>query len=175
LRIYSQELFLVFLSTDADPFEHADRDILLKFATGHPAIEHLLAQSQFDWPTTFVWGQARNPLDADMPELGFLRFLGYRVGKKGLPIAERRDTLCRAINARVPAVFAKQYSDAWQYPNTCGRLQKMAETIASFCRNAKRNPIHLDLAITHWEEDLAWLKREFYEDLCWFRWPDSGF
>lgn len=52
----------------------------------------------------------------------------------------------------------------------------MAESIAAFVRNAKRNEnSDMSRAIEHWEKDLSWLKSEYYDGLFdgSFPWPTT--
>jgi hypothetical protein len=54
------------------------------------------------------------------------------------------------------------------------RLQKLANCIASFARNAKRRCYaSMELAITEWEEDLAYLKDKYYRPVDGYNWPDT--
>jgi hypothetical protein len=173
LRIYSQEMFLLFLTTHLDPFEHADRAVLEEFTRHHGVFKYLKDQS-FDWPSTLVWGEGHKPIDALFLETGMLGYLGYHVGHHGLDSRSRRKILARVFEKRLPrpSSFPKHYLDEWAQPKSCERLQKLAESIAAFCRNAKRRSSPPRAAISDWEADLAWLKIEYY-DPCRFRWPDG--
>jgi hypothetical protein len=44
------------------------------------------------------------------------------------------------------------------------RLQKIAQSIATFCKHARRhNSASYNASIADWEDDLAWLKKSFYD------------
>lgn len=54
------------------------------------------------------------------------------------------------------------------------RLQKMANCIATFARNAKRRRYaSMELAIAEWEEDLAYLKDKCYRPAAGYVLPDT--
>lgn len=55
LRVYSQEMFLTFVLSGADPLDE-DEDLLRGFGEGHPALEHL-SSAGFHWPITTVVGE----------------------------------------------------------------------------------------------------------------------
>ncbi len=172
LRVYTQEMFLIYVATDLDPFEYADLAVLECFAAGHPAFGYLREQS-FDWPSTVVWGGGVSPVGHFPIQTGLLGYLGYHVGIHGLSVYDRRRILSRAFERPIPTprFMPQVYIEDWARPRTCARLQKMAISIASFCKLAKRRRPPPVQAIRDWEDDLAWLKREYY-GLCDFRWPE---
>ncbi|MBF0227676.1 MAG: hypothetical protein HQK76_19685 [Desulfobacterales bacterium] len=97
--------------------------------------------------------------------------MGYSVGKNGHIKSERRRILRNVYNNVIPKVFPPRYINEWGRPSSSKRLQKIAESIAAFCRNNKKK-IHPPIqAIKDWESDLAWLKLEFYDNRYKFRWP----
>ena len=65
----------------------------------------------------------------------------------------------------------------WNAPKTPWRLKKIANCLATFAKNAKRrsNSDSFRQAIEDWEDDLAWLKRNFYTGIydSKFVWPDK--
>jgi hypothetical protein len=66
----------------------------------------------------------------------------------------------------------REYLNEWGEPKTARRLQKLAESIAAFTRNAKRrNEKNFSKAIQDWEADLAYLKKTYYDNRFSFRWP----
>ena len=64
----------------------------------------------------------------------------------------------------------------WYAPKTPWRLKKIAYCLATFAQNAKRreNSDSYWQSIEDWEDDLAWLKRNFYDGVydSKFVWPD---
>ena len=173
LKIYSQEMFLAFLAKGADPFG-ASLDVLEAFKAGHAGLE-FVATGWSGWVTTVVPKGNRSGsqvLNATgWHEESPLRAMGYRVGKSGAGINERRRILRQAFTEKLEVVGPPHYMAQWGAPQSAERLRKMAESIAAHCRNnrAKRNPS--EQAIADWEADLKWLREEFYHGHFKFYWP----
>lgn len=173
LRVYSQEMFLTYMKTGIDPFS-APPAVLEAFAEDHSGIAYLRRPNDdpFDWFTGTVGLPGSVPLQPiGSPSPGMLKVAGYEVGNSGV----KRDTSRRE---RLTAVYLSDdlsadfevsriplkgdqlvsYLAQWGGPTSESRLKKMAETIATLCRNARRksNPAW-GLAIRHWETDLTWL------------------
>jgi hypothetical protein len=172
LRVYSQELYIEYLLSSEDPFDQSE-DILREKGRGHPALEYLMGVG-FAWPTTLVTA-SRDPLRAiPSPTLGYLRYLGYRVGRQAPPQYERLLLLLHAFSQGVvPPVFDPEYVAQWSEPNTPQRLSKLAESLAAFCRNERRKARPSTLAIQHWESDLQWLHENVYKGRFRFQWPST--
>jgi hypothetical protein len=103
---------------------------------------------------------------------GMLRYLGYRVGISGVDDDERRLILEELFRNYLPPAFPPEYLDEWASPGTPARLQKLAETIAAFTRNARRRRnSNMDTAVSHWERDLQYLYDQFYVGVFRFAWP----
>lgn len=130
----------------------------------------------FSWPTTNAPGGDGSMLGGDWPEVGILRFLGYRVGKiEGRPQRERHMILAEMFALDLPPAFAPYYLFQWGKPNSAARLRKMAEAIAAFARNAKRrNDGSLAQAISEWETDLEFLYRRYYVGKFHFDFPTTN-
>jgi hypothetical protein len=174
LKIYSQEMFLAFLYSGRDPYSSGEI-ILEKFTTNHPVFEYLKGR-WFSWPTTIVEiGDRVAQIKPDWPEKGVLKILGYKVGNSGLPVLERYKILRRAFTGELPAGLSESYLIQWGSPSSSKRLKKMAESIAAFCRNAKRKNYHdVEKTISDWENDLEWLKDTFYKPMRFsFLWPET--
>lgn len=136
-------------------------------------VEHLRrVRESFPWPSTDAPGSSQ-PLDARfIPyERGLLGYLGYRVGSTGVSSDQREDLLDFIFANTLPNVNDAQYMSGWGTPGSAVRLRKMAESIASFVRNAKRNPRGSTAAVHDWEFDLHYLKREYYVGNFDFPWP----
>jgi hypothetical protein len=131
------------------------------------------APGYFPWPSIEApHGNGRFTASTWKSE-GMLAYLGYHVGTTSdLQSDNRRLLLTRLFNMPLPPLNGPSYLAEWDVPNTPGRLQKMAECIAAFTRNAKRrrNPV-LHLAIEQWEDDLRFLYRAFYVGRFRFDWP----
>jgi hypothetical protein len=173
LRVYSQEMFQAFLLKGSDPL-NAPRAVIEQFGKGHPALAFLSDVAGFDWPTTMVHGGGGSELAIDALKQGFLKYLGYKVGMWGATEEERRRLLKKAYNARqLPLVFPRRYRNEWGRPRSSVRLPKMAESIATFCKNAKRRRYGMAIAIAEWENDLEWLRLTYHEGRYQFEWPST--
>lgn len=107
----------------------------------------------FDWPSTdapaSVYGFRG---DVFFYQDGLLRYVGYRVGRQGEPHDIRLQMLDCVFHNDLPRVQSPDYMAEWGSPKTAARLQKMAESIAAFTRNAKGNASHdYSEAIADWE------------------------
>lgn len=128
----------------------------------------------FRWPSTAVCEDSNQALSGTYFEYeeGLLKFMGYTVGQNGAYRNQRRQVLDYVYNERVPMVQSQEYMDEWGRPKTAQRLQKMANSLATFARNAKRRHNYdMRLAVNEWEEDLAYLKKKYYNPSS-FRWPE---
>jgi hypothetical protein len=167
LKVYSQEMFLSYWASGRDPFE--DEKIARKFGEGHPALE-FLSNVGFDWPKTLVAG-GDGDFNEELPSVGVLKHSGYTVGKSGLDERERREVLRYVYSSQLPVVVSVSYMEEWGKPKSKERLQKMANSVATFCRNEKRKSRPSLLAISDWEDDLQWLHKTFYSGRFMFQWP----
>jgi hypothetical protein len=132
-----------------------------------------MSQQSFLWPSTAVLPSS-HALGGDQfwYSDGLLSFMGYRVGQNGVPASHRRDILDYVYHEAIPRVNSTEYMNSWSVPKSSGRLRKMAESIAAFTRNAKRNLFaDMSSAVSDWEEDLAYLKRTIYDGRYNFVWP----
>jgi hypothetical protein len=96
---------------------------------------------------------------------GVLSYMGYRVGKVSTLTQERRRrVLDYVFLGAIPQVNDRQYMRTWGQPNTAMRLRKLANSLATFTRNARRKQgKNFAQAIAEWEEDLAYLKQRYYD------------
>jgi hypothetical protein len=134
-------------------------------------LTELILEAGFPWPTTDAPG-GTGDLEVEGPVTGVLRFLGYHVGTTGLAETERREILDSVYQGELPPVNSAEYMNEWGHPGTAARLQKLAESLAAFARNAKRRrTTDLSTAIDAWEADLEYLKREHYIGRYDFVWP----
>lgn len=129
----------------------------------------------FRWPTTAVIGDSTSALRLahfDYEE-GLLKFMGYAVGQLGAYRTRRRQVLDYVFNEKIPKVQSYEYMAGWGEPSSAKRLQKLANSLATFARNAKRRRTSdMEHAIAEWEEDLAYLKNTYFEGLFSFDWPE---
>jgi len=132
-----------------------------------------LQGTQFAWSTTTAHPGAQPlPSNTFKYEEGLLRRYGYKVGKNGLSESERWQILDTIFLHPSLQIDDAAYLSAWGEPNSAERLQKLAESIAAFTRNAKRRSRgNFSKAIQDWETDLAYLKRTYYNNRFSFQYP----
>jgi hypothetical protein len=101
-RVYSQEMVFASLAMGADVFDLLSTDELIEFGIGHPALEYLMDDMGFDWPTTEVVLRSNSLFvdfsDGEWPEDGVLRKMGYKTGQSGLIESVRRVILSNTLN-----------------------------------------------------------------------------
>lgn len=135
------------------------------------------ADGFFDWPSTDAPGSrhAFRGVHFDYKD-GLLQFVGYKVGKVGVSESSRRQLLDCVFHNELPAVESWGYMNEWATPRSAARLQKMAESIAAFARNAKRNTAgDYSVAIDEWEQDLGYLHDRYYLGHFRFEWPANRY
>lgn len=131
--------------------------------------------SYFDWPTIDVaeGGERGGQVVFNVGQ-GMLGFMGYRVGENGISSEKRKALLDYIFDNRLPMLESKDYMSGWGSPKSSTRLKKLANTLASFVRLAKRNnPERLQVAISEWTADLRYLKKRYYGTFK-FAWPKLG-
>jgi hypothetical protein len=93
---------------------------------------------------------------------------------QGLPETARRELLDEIYSGELPRVNSLEYMEAWGTPASATRLRKMADSIATFARNAKRRASPSLVAISEWEGDLGYLRKTYYAGKYDFKWPKLG-
>lgn len=175
LRVYSQEMLFAWMISGCDPFQSNDAELIRELAGVHLTLTHLEYVLGFEWPSTFV-SPSKPGADGsfDALENGYLKHEGYRVGKHGMPRDRRHGILSHCyLYGVVPNSFPDWYIEQWGRPGSSHRLQKIAESLAAFCRNHMRRPNPSRDAIEHWEDDLAWLRETYYQGKYQFVWPGT--
>ena len=173
-KILSQELLFAAMTSGHDPFT-ADKKILMKFAEGHPALEHLLHGGML-WPELIEVEPLNEPMhgqtNTDRVEHSPLNLLGYRVGvTNGLYPNQRHNILRDAFEtANLPQDSTEAYMEEWGQPRTRKRLWRMAHHLTWLVKFQMNNQ-NMDHAINDWVSDLEWLKRTYYRRSMSFRWP----
>jgi hypothetical protein len=127
----------------------------------------------FDWPSTHAARSNRGVAMVDWASEGYLAYLGYHVGERSdLTRTQRWAILRRVFEMILPPLETPDYVRSWGAPASAVRLKKMADSLASFARSAKRRSgASFALAISQWEADLAMLHDEFYVAKFGFGWP----
>ena len=134
-----------------------------------------LSEESFLWPDTGILPSSE-ALSGDQfwYQDGLLSFMGYRVGSNGVSAGNRRDILDYIYCQQIPRVNNAGYMEQWGTAQSSPRLQKMADCLAAFARNAKRRSfVDMSCAIADWEADLEYLRTAFYigrYDFA-FAWP----
>jgi len=173
-KILSQELLFAAVISGQDPFT-ADKEILLKFVEGHPALEHLLHGGLL-WPEVIEMEPLGEPqhgqTNADRVEHSPLNMMNYRVGKtNGLYPNQRHNILREAFETNsLPPVSTTAYMEEWGPARSRKRLWRIAHHLAWLAKFQKNNP-NMEYAIADWVSDLEWLKRTYYRRSMSFRWP----
>ncbi|WP_156932756.1 hypothetical protein [Rhizobium sp. IBUN] len=138
----------------------------LRLAPDHP-------DRWFKWPTTEAGSGSGVSLGVPMQPDGMLAHLGYHVGRtRGEDITLRQSTLRRIFEKPLPTALGKAYAEEWGPDGSAGRLRKMAESIATFTKNAKyKNDESYAQAIFQWEQDLEYLHDRYYVGKFHFDFP----
>ena len=163
--------FLCYLISCQDP--PADEEKTVRLLAGNHPVLQFLETVWFRWPSTEVPLKGDGQIDAKVLRVGYLKYRGYTVGKAGLTPQARRQVLVAVYRDVVPTGFPGWYIAQWGLPQSAARLKKIAESIASFCRNNKKKNNPATRAISDWEADLAWLKSQLYDGRYRFRWPST--
>ena len=138
--------------------------------------EQTAQDKYFQGPTTaapFGAGDLRNVF---WRPKGMLDFLGYHVGVvQPTSRSERHCILEYVFECYLPPLNDPGYLSEWGRPQTARRLEKLADSLAAFTRNARRrNNRSFDAAIDDWEDDLAFLYDRYYVSFARFWWPTTG-
>lgn len=180
LRICSQEMILSWIYTGFDPNRY--RESLPQFIEGHPALERVRDILEARWPKpgeglpSVSPGTGGNVFETEVEE-GPLRRSGYQVGETGETESTRQEVLKEVLTKpreEFPGTYPLGYLDKWGKPESGMRLEKIARSIATFCRNRKKMSNPSEQAINDWERDLEWLKRNFFNPVHFgFDWPST--
>ena len=170
-KIFTLHGFLNFIRTgESDDYTRKDFNNFIKHC-------HFGADGYFKWPHTNTYpGPGIFNATKELLQIGVLAAMGYHVGSKGLDVSSRHKILQNAYITAVPFVEIDNMKE-WNAPKTPWRLKKIAYCLATFAKNAKRrsNSKSYWQSIEDWEDDLAWLKRNFYTGIydSKFVWPDK--
>lgn len=132
----------------------------------------------FDWPEPDPSSIDENDdgggLDTEeWHEIGLLKKLGYATGKHGKAKYRRRAILHRSLQVDAREWLpVEEQAEEWGDPESEGRLEKIANSLSAFAGMEKRKEEPSEIAISHWEADLKYLKERFYDPGHSFEWPD---
>ncbi|MBT3497731.1 MAG: hypothetical protein HN463_02540 [Gemmatimonadales bacterium] len=126
------------------------------------------------FPTTDVVAVRRVAIggggDIDWRKEGLLSLSGYRVGvTRGVQRPTRELVLNTIVLVDdLSDIRDEEYAREWGAPDTEARLKKLADTLATLARNARRQEgANMQTAIREWESDLEYIRTNFQS-----RWPD---
>ena len=93
------------------------------------------------------------------PNVGLMRFLGYRVGtQNGMTQTHRRNVINQVMTERLPFYHSPRYMSEWGEPNTRERYLKLTSFFHGMINNATGI---MEQALTEWTADLNYLKEKF--------------
>jgi len=164
LSVYSQQMYLAMLATEADPLAHSDLELVNQMGPRHAGLKFLLNVVKFNWPSQSVPPSAANvTCDLSIPDPGYLAFEGYHVGVGARPDDERRALLGYCFtDGEVPEFYLEWYRQDWGSPGSAERYDKLTRSLATFVRRDSR--IHgpkPGLPVDQWTRDRAWFQSEF--------------
>ena len=96
----------------------------------------------------------------EMPDVGMLSMIGYRVGNGGEREPSRRRLLDYVMTAELPLVHSIAYTRQWGEPRSSTRLWKLLRTLEGLAAGAEGRQ-RLALACTHWLEDRDYVERNW--------------
>jgi len=168
LQFYSQEMFFAYMLTAQNPHD-CKPTIIEKLTKSHTFFSYFNSSS-FESDLSNI----NNPT-MNIPKIGFLRHLGYKVGNNGLGATERRWKLRQAYEISVPTIFSTDYINEWGDPKSSKRLEKIAKSLWGFHNKASisNKIINMETSLADWKSDHNWLKNELYiRNNYRFPWPE---
>ncbi len=98
---------------------------------------------------------------APLPAQGILKDMGYRVGKNGLLLHERREILRRTFRVYLDS-NSDWYVQQWGPRCSQARFNKMDRVLGGLAANAEKiRKNDMSEAIRNWREDQAWLRQTY--------------
>lgn len=133
------------------------------------------AEGSFAWPSTDAFHGDGSLTSQKWPVEGMLAYMGYHAGiTNGLKSQQRKKILGVVFASNLPPLNGRDYMKAWGEPSSPLRLNKLADVLASLCRNAKRKQTgNMGIAICDWEDDLKYLFNQYYVAKFGFGWPST--
>lgn len=135
---------------------------------------HLNGPSEWPEPDS-PFSDGKGGLDTDeWPDVGLLKKLGYTTGKNGQAKYRRRAILHRSLQVDAQEWLpTKEQAEEWGQPESEKRLEKVANSLSAFAGMEKKKEKPAEVAISHWEADLKYLKERFYAPDHSFDWPNT--
>jgi len=164
LSVYSQQMFVAMLATEADPLSGREPGLVVEMGASHSGLKFLSNVLKFDWTSQQVPNSARYvKWSPATPSPGYLAFEGYHTGIAAGPNEERRARLTRCFtNGQVPWFYPEWYRRQWGMPESAERYRKITDSLEAFAANAPiQDHQDADLAISQWTTDLEWFRATF--------------
>jgi hypothetical protein len=176
LRICSQEMLLAWSMTDVDPNRRPQT--VQTFIEGHPILESIAEFLGGKWPGTEPLPSFGSEEETSFgPDESPISRLGYKTGQNGVSASKRRSILRTVYEldlSSFPSGFSKDYLNEWGDARSGVRLERIAIQLAAPCRSFRKKKGDYSLAISQREDDLAWLKEEYFNPLDYgFSWPST--
>lgn len=176
LRICSQEMLLAWAMTGVDPNKRPQTADT--FIDEHPVLTEIVNLLDGKWPGTEpIPSHGNGEGNFSRPDISPLKHFGYSVGQNGENRSTRRNALRKTFTTKrdsIPGEYSSDYIKEWGPAESGARLKRIADHIASTCRNFQKRHGNYDLAIEQWEADLRWLKKKYYNPLTYgFSWPET--
>ena len=134
-------------------------------------IKELLESEAFKWPSTdvSVGSSGGNYVRQDISDL---KLLGYTVGQTdGLLASARRLILDLCFMGQLPPFDGVAELAQWPAAKSKYHLTKIFYNIAELMENLKRMPSRgYHVSLTEWEDDLKYLREEYYVGFFRFAW-----
>ena len=98
-----------------------------------------------------------------MPSDGALSAFGYHVGDGGITRSEQRQLiLTYLLEAPMPPVVDRDYTESWGFPSSISRKEKLLRTLKGLASGAKKRRAHgrvsYERALSHWEQDIKYVQ-----------------
>jgi len=172
IRVYSQEMVVASMAIGTDIFDFdQEGETICDFVAGHPALEYFHASGlvvpglpratleAYEEPVETL--PVEFEADSELPTVGILGDMGYRVGKvRGLFRQQRREILWRTFRVQLTATspWTEEYISEWGQRCSPVRFDKMCNVLRRLTKTAERKTaVDMSVAIAEWKEDLQFL------------------
>ena len=98
-----------------------------------------------------------------MPSDGALSAFGYHVGDSGITRAEKRKLILKCVlEAPIPPVVDRDYTQSWGLPNSVSRKEKLLRTLKGLASGVKNRGAYAHdsyaRALSHCEQDIEYVQ-----------------
>ena len=148
------------------------------------ALEEQGIEDWFPWPSTLAPIGVDEMNNVVMHSEGMFSYLGYHVGKQGIPDDDRHEILDWIFHNKLPRVNDDSYRAEFGEPESSMRLEKMANFLAAEVRNfTRKRTADYSQSVIHYKGDLDYLYHKYYvgrfgfdkdpnPDFVWPEFPD---